>query len=111
MKISATRILSYNAKKALLKGIIIGIVTTIVYLTVVVITTPSLPPIVAIYAAFKINSVIIFGLGIGVGTQIFLASYSKGLGCRVEKRRKAFLELDQGVLLLAHSFHFSRLYL
>jgi len=56
MKISATRILSYNAKKALLKGLIIGIVTTIVYLTVVVITTPSLPPVVAISAAFKINS-------------------------------------------------------
>jgi hypothetical protein len=47
MKISATQILSYNAKRALVRGIIIGIVTTIVYLAVVVITTPNLPAIAA----------------------------------------------------------------
>jgi hypothetical protein len=70
MKISSTQILSYNAKKALVKGIIIGIITTIVYLAVVVITTPSLPAIAAINAAFKINSIVIFGLAIGIGTQV-----------------------------------------
>jgi hypothetical protein len=88
MEISSTQILSYNAKKALVKGIIIGIVTTIVYLVVVVITTPSLPAIAAINAVFKINSVIIFGLAAGVGTQVFLSSYSKGLGCRVDNNNK-----------------------
>jgi hypothetical protein len=88
MKISATQILSYNAKRALVRGIIIGIVTTIVYLAVVVITTPSLPAIAAINAAFKINSIVIFGLGVGVGTQVFLSSYSKGLGCTIEKNKK-----------------------
>jgi hypothetical protein len=106
MKISATRILSHNAKKALVKGIIIGIVITIVYLTVVVITTPSLPPIVAIYAAFKINSVIIFGLGIGVGTQIFLACYSKGLGCRVEKKKNGIFAAGSGSTVLSSFFSF-----
>ena len=106
MKISATRILSYNAKKALLKGIIIGIVTTIVYLTVVVITTPSLPPVVAISAAFKINSVIIFGLGIGVGTQIFLASYSKGFSCKVDKKKKGILGAGSGSTALSSFFSF-----
>jgi hypothetical protein len=55
MKISVTHIFSDNGKKALVNGIIIGIVTTIVYLAVVVITTPSLSPIAAINAAFKIT--------------------------------------------------------
>ena len=81
MKISVTHILSYNAKKALVNGIIIGIVTTIVYLAVVVITTPSLSTIAAINAEFKLNSIIIFGLAAGIGTQVFISTYTKGLGC------------------------------
>ncbi len=52
MKVCTTQILSYNAKKALVNGIIIGIVTTIVYLAVVVITTPNLPATAAINAVF-----------------------------------------------------------
>lgn len=81
MKINVTHILSYNAKKALVNGIIIGIVTTIVYLAVVVITTPSLSTIAAINAKFKLNSIIIFGLAAGIGTQVFISTYTKGLGC------------------------------
>jgi hypothetical protein len=80
--------LSYNFKRALIKGIIVGLVTAIIYLAVVVITTPSLPAADAINAAFKVNSIIIFGLAIGLGAQVFLSSYSKGLGCRIDKKRK-----------------------
>ena len=83
-----TKQLSYNAKKALVKGIIIGSLTIVIYLLVVVTTTPSLPPISAINAAFKINSIIIFGLAVGVGTQVFISSYSKSLGCRIDKKGK-----------------------
>jgi hypothetical protein len=81
-------VLSYNAEKALVKGIIIGVVSTLSYLLVVAITTPSLPAIAAINAAITVNSVIIFGLGIGIGTQVFLTNYSKGLGCIIYKKRK-----------------------
>jgi hypothetical protein len=83
-----TKHLNYNAKKALVKGIIIGSLTIVIYLLVVVITTPSLPPISAINAAFKINSIIIFGLAVGVGAQLFISSYSKSLGCRIDKKKK-----------------------
>ena len=82
---------SYNAKKALVKAVIVGIITTLIYLIVVVVTTPSLPPIAAIDAAFRINSIIIFGLAIGVGTQIFISSYSKGLGCWFWKYSNQFI--------------------
>src|ERR671930_1979290 len=84
----STKHLNYNAKKALVKGIIIGSLTMVIYLLVVIITTPSLPAISAINAAFKINSIIIFGLAVGVGTQVFISSYSKSLGCRIDKKKK-----------------------
>jgi hypothetical protein len=83
-----TKYLNYNAKKGLVKGIIIGSITIVIYLLVVVITTPSLPPISAINAAFKINSIIIFGLAVGVGAQVFISGYTKSLGCRIDKKKK-----------------------
>jgi hypothetical protein len=106
MKISATQILSYNAKRALVRGIIIGIVTTIVYLAVVVITTPNLPAIAAINAAFKINSIVIFGLAAGIGTQVFISTYIKGLGCRLDKKKKGILGTGSGSTALSSFFSF-----
>ena len=72
--------LSHNAKRALVKGIAIGFVTLIAYLVIVIVTTPSLHPFLAIKAAFAMNSIIIFGMAIGVGLQFFILSYRKGLG-------------------------------
>lgn len=92
--------LSYNSKNALIRGIILGIVTTVIYLAVVVITTPSLPAADAINAVFKVNSIIILGLGIGVGTQVFLSSYRKSLGCKLDKKRKGILGGGSGIQLL-----------
>jgi hypothetical protein len=101
-----TKTPSYNAKKALVKGIIVGIITTLIYLIVVVVTTPSLPPIAAINAAFRINSMIIFGLAIGVGTQIFISSYSKGLGCRIDKKKKGIFGAGSGSTAISSFFSF-----
>jgi hypothetical protein len=106
MKISVTHIFSDNGKKALVNGIIIGIVTTIVYLAVVVITTPSLSPIAAINAAFKINSIIIFGLAAGIGTQVFISTYTKGLGCSLDKKKKGILGTGSGSTALSSLFSF-----
>jgi hypothetical protein len=97
---------SYNAKKALVKGVIVGIGTTLIYLILVVITTPSLPPIVAINAVFKINSIIIFGLAIGVGAQIFMSSYSKDLGCRIDKKKKGTFYAGSGSTAISSFFSF-----
>src|SRR5918911_177034 len=98
--------LSHNAKKALVKGIAIGFVTLVAYLVIVIVTTPGLPPIAAIYAAFRINSIIIFGLAIGVGTQIFISSYSKGLGCRIDKKKKGILGAGSGSIAISSFFSF-----
>lgn len=80
--------LSYNAKKALTKGIVVGTITIFVYLLIVVVTTPNLPPSAAITTALTINSLVIFGTAIGVGSQMFISSYGKGLGCLLNKRKR-----------------------
>jgi len=80
--------LSYNTRNSLAKGAIVGIITAIIYLAVVVITTPNLPPSMAIGAALKVNGIIIIGLALGIGIQVFTSTYSRGLGCRLDERRK-----------------------
>ncbi|CAD6523810.1 conserved membrane hypothetical protein [metagenome] len=75
---------------AFLKSIIVGIITIVVYLFVVVITTPGLEPLVAINAAFQLNAIIIIGMGIGMGLQIYLSEKSKKLGCKLDVKKKAF---------------------
>ena len=59
------------------------------YLSVVVITTPALEPLAAISAAFQLNSIVIIGMGIGVGLQVFLSEKSKMLGCKLSIKKKA----------------------
>src|ERR671925_2373670 len=99
-------LLSYNAKRVLVKGTSVAVVAAVVYLAIVVITTPSLSAIAAINAAFKVNSIVIFGLAIGVGIQFFLTSYSKGLGCRLDKRRKGIFGGGSGSTALSSFFSF-----
>jgi len=72
------------------KAITIGVITMAVYLTVVVVTTPALPPEAAINAAFQINSIVIVGMAVGIGLQIYLSEQSKRLGCKLNIKRKAF---------------------
>ena len=68
----------------------VGVITVIVYLGVVVATTPALAPIDAVSAALQLNSIIISGMGIGVGLQMYLSSYAKSFGCRLTVKRKTF---------------------
>ena len=71
------------------KAILVGILTIVVYLSVVVITTPALEPLAAINAAFQLNSIVIIGMGIGIGLQVFLSGKSKLLGCKLKVKKKA----------------------
>ncbi|WP_371504633.1 hypothetical protein [Nitrosopumilus adriaticus] len=76
--------------KAVQKGILFGTITIVGYLLVVVITTPALEPLAAINAAFQLNSIVIIGMGIGIGLQVFLSEKSKQLGCKLSVKKKAF---------------------
>ncbi len=75
--------------RAFQKAILVGIVTIVIYLSVVVITTPALEPLSAISAAFQLNSIVIIGMGVGIGLQIFLSEKSKQLGCKLSVKKKA----------------------
>ena len=75
--------------KSIQKAILIGALTIVVYLGVVVITTPALEPFDAISAAFQLNSIVIIGMGVGIGFQVFLSEKSKLLGCRLDVKKKA----------------------
>ena len=98
--------LSCNARKSLTKGIIMAVVTATVYLGVVVITTPNLPPVAALNAAFAINSLVIIGTSVGVGAQIFISSYGKSMGCRLDKKRKGVFGAGSGSTAVSSFFSF-----
>ena len=72
------------------KALVIGLITILIYLTVVVITTPALSPVYAVSAALQLNSIVIFGMGIGIGLQVYLSEKSKMLGCSLKVKKKAF---------------------
>ena len=100
--------LGYNIKRALILGLIFGMGSVLVYLFVVVITTPALSPAAAIGAVFQINSIIVIGMGIGVGLQMFLSTFSRGLGCRLDVKRRVSAGNSGGAAMTGfffHSFH------
>ena len=76
--------------RPIIKAGIVGVLTVVIYLSVVIVTTPALPAEAAISAAFQINSIVIIGMGIGIGMQIYLSEQSKRLGCRLNVKKKAF---------------------
>ena len=79
---------TWNSISPIKKAIFVGILTMIIYLTVVVLTTPALGALDAISAAFQLNSIVIIGMGVGIGLQIYLAEKSKLLGCKLDVKKK-----------------------
>ncbi len=72
------------------KAVLAGVTTIAAYLLVVVITTPALEPAAAISAAFQLNSIVIIGMGAGIGLQMFLTEKSRLFGCKLLIKKKTF---------------------
>jgi len=98
--------ISHNTKRALLKGILLGSISILAYIIIVIVTTPELPASFAIKAAFFINPIIIYGTAFGVGVNTFISSYSKGIGCGVDKKRKGIVGVSSGSTTLSAFFSF-----
>lgn len=64
-----------------------GAATVAAYLAVVVLTTPALPAGAAVSAALELNSVVILGMGVGVGLQVHISESGRRLGCRMGRGR------------------------
>jgi len=75
--------LSHTARRSLAKGLLAAGATMSLYILIVILTTPNLPPSAAINAAFLTNSIVIGGIAAAVGAQMFFSSYGKSLGCRL----------------------------
>lgn len=75
-------------RNALKRGLIAGSISLIIYIFVVIVTTPNLPPMAAINALVKVNGIIVFGLAISLGAQIYMSSYAKSMGCSILSQRK-----------------------
>lgn len=69
-----------------MKGLLATGATMALYLLIVVLTTPGLPPAAAINAALLANSIVIGGTAGAVGTQAFLSGYAKSLGCALGRK-------------------------
>jgi len=106
MMIPAVLHISHNAKRAILKGILLGSISILAYIIVVILTSPELPASFAIKAAFFINPIIIYGTAFGVGVNTFISSYSKGIGCRVDKKRKGIFGVSSGSTAFSAFFSF-----
>jgi len=99
---------SSSAKRnALKRGLIAGSITAITYLLVVIITTPSLPYLAAITAAIKVNGIIVLGLAIAIGVQIYMSNYGKSLGCNVVSKREGIVGSSSSITLSSFFSFFS----
>ncbi len=81
--------LRHAAKRSLAKGMLAAGATMALYVLVVVLTTPNLPPSASIIAALSTNSIVIGGTSAAIGAQMFFSSYAKSLGCSLGKRQWA----------------------
>jgi hypothetical protein len=102
-----TRSSSAAKRDALKRGLIAGSISLITYLFVVIITTPNLTALTALNAAIKINGIIVFGLAIAVGSQVYVSNYGKSLGCSIANKRKGILGSSGGTALSSFFSFFS----
>ena len=98
--------ISHNSKRARLKGILLGGVSILAYIIIVIVTTPELPASFAIKTTFYINPIIIYGTAFGVGVNTFISSYSKGMGCTMDKKQKGIFGVSSGSTALSAFFSF-----
>jgi hypothetical protein len=102
-----TRSSSAAKRDALKRGLIAGSISLITYLFVVIITTPNLTALTALNAAIKINGIIVFGLAVAVGSQVYVSNYGKSLGCNIFSKRKGIVGSSSSTALSSFFSFFS----
>lgn len=98
-----------NSVKAIsiVRGIMAGSISLVIYILVVIITTPNLPPSSSLYAALRVNWIIIMGLTLGLGLQVYASSYRKSLGCSIANRRVGIIGSSGGSAISSFFSFFS----
>jgi hypothetical protein len=73
--------------RALRRGVVYAIFALVLYMFIVVVTTPNFAPIDSIQIAAGLNWWMIVTTSLGVGTQVFLITYAKERGCDLTRRK------------------------
>jgi hypothetical protein len=68
---------------AIQRGVGVSIISSVLYLTIVVLSTPNLRAVDAILVSLALNWWLIGGISAGAGIQAFLITYAKGKACPV----------------------------
>jgi len=77
----------WPSRRALERGLGAGILSLVLYLSIVVVTTPSLLPVQAVNLSLILNWWVIGWVSIGTGIQVFLVTYAKDRGCPIKHGR------------------------
>ncbi|MDE1852522.1 MAG: hypothetical protein KGI38_02110 [Thaumarchaeota archaeon] len=72
-----------NPSAPIQRGIGVSAISVVLYLTVVVVTTPSLRPVDAIWVSVALNWWLIGGISLGTGVQAFLLAYARARACTI----------------------------
>lgn len=99
--------MSPPALSALVRGLIAGFISLSTYLLIVVFTTPNLPPLASLNAALRVNWIIVIGLSSGIGSQIYISSYARSLGCNIANQKKGILGNSSSTALSSFFSFFS----
>lgn len=68
------------------RGVGVAIIAIVIYLTIVVVTTPSLRPVDAVAISVTLNWWVVGGIAAGTGIQAFLLAYAQGKACTIRYR-------------------------
>jgi len=70
-------------RRAFERGLGAAIISFVLYLVVVVLTTPNLRPTQSVELALVLNWWVVGGVSVGTGTQVFLVTYAKERACPI----------------------------
>ncbi len=73
-------------KRPVRNGVTTALIALTVYQAILVVTTPSLPPLNAVRVGSVLNWWVILGVTVGSGVQAFLISSSKERGCNIKSK-------------------------
>lgn len=65
--------------RLLAKSILSGVIYFVIYLLIVILTTPNFPPLVSASIALNINGIYVIGSTLSIGLQTFLVGYNQSI--------------------------------
>ncbi|MFQ6125213.1 MAG: hypothetical protein ACE5R6_11505 [Candidatus Heimdallarchaeota archaeon] len=91
-------------RKLLAKAASAGIISLLLYLLVVILTTPNLTPLIAASIALHMNGIYIIGISVSVAVQMLIVDYGKILGCELPRKKTSGLNLFESAASSFFSF-------